>query len=251
MMFPEDPSPSRRSSPVAGGTNHAVPEAPEPPERAEEDAPPILKPLLRGRFHQAAFLAAIPAALILVAFAHSTAARVVAVIYGLGLIGLFGTSAAYHRLEWTARARSVMKRLDHSMIYALIAATYTPFGVLVLHRPLSVVLLTLVVTGAVIGILLKVFALERTQVIGSALYIVLGWLVVLAAPQIWRALNVWAIVPLVLGGLLYTAGAIVLATRKPDPKPTVFGYHEVWHLSTVLAGACHYVAVLQVVLAAR
>jgi hemolysin III len=142
-----------------------------------------------------------------------------------------------------------MRRLDHAMIYVLIAGTYTPFSLLVLHRPWSIVLLSLVVSGAAVGILIQVAALDRLRVIGLSLYIVLGWLVILAAPQIVRSLNVGALIPLIVGGLLYTAGAVVLATRRPNPSPRVFGYHEVFHLATVVAAVCHYAAVFQVVLA--
>jgi hemolysin III len=207
------------------------------------------KPLLRGFFHQFAFFAAIPAAILLLVVARPTAGRIAAGIYGLSLIALFGTSAAYHRFRWTERARARMRRLDHSMIYVLIAGTYMPFGILVLRAPWSIVVLGLVGGGAIAGILIQVFAFHRLRVVSSALYIVLGWTVVLAAPQIVRGLRVSALVPLAVGGLLYTGGAIVLAAKRPNPSPRVFGYHEVFHLSTVVAAVCHYAAVLLVVAA--
>jgi hemolysin III len=207
------------------------------------------KPLLRGFFHQFAFFAAIPAAILLLVVARPTAGRIAAGIYGLSLIALFGTSAAYHRFKWTERARARMRRLDHSMIYVLIAGTYMPFGILVLRAPWSIVVLGLVGGGAIAGILIQVFAFHRLRVVSSALYIVLGWTVLLAAPQIVRGLPVSALVSLVVGGLLYTGGAIVLAAKRPNPSPRVFGYHEVFHLSTVIAAVCHYAAVLLVVAA--
>jgi hemolysin III len=213
----------------------------------EELAQP--KPMLRGFIHQVAFFAAIPAAILLLAVARPVAARIAAAIYGLSLVALFGTSAAYHRLEWSARARARMRQLDHSMIFILIAGTYTPFALLVLRAPWSAVVLGLVGGGAVAGILIQVFAFQRLRIVTSTLYIVLGWAILLAAPQIVRGLRISALVPLVAGGVLYTAGAIVLAARRPDPSPRVFGYHEVFHLATVVAAMCHYAAVLLVVLA--
>lgn len=222
-----------------------------PPHRSsvpcEEPADP--KPLLRGRIHQLAFFAAVPAAILLLTVARPAVARVAAAIYGLSLVALFGTSAAYHRIRWTDRARARMRRLDHSMIYILIAGTYTPFGLLVLKAPWSAVVLGLVGGGAIAGILIQIFAFHRMRVVTAALYIVLGWVVLVAAPQIVRGLRISSLVPLVIGGLLYTGGAIVLATKRPNPSPRVFGYHEVFHLSTVIAAICHYTSVLLVVLA--
>jgi hemolysin III len=207
------------------------------------------KPVLRGFFHQFAFFAAIPAAILLLVVARPTAGRIAAGIYGLSLIALFGTSAAYHRFKWTERARARMQRLDHSMIYVLIAGTYVPFGILVLQAPWSIVVLGLVGGGAIAGILIQIFAFHQLRIVSLILYIVLGWAVLLAAPQIVRGLRVSALVPLVVGGLLYTGGAIVLAAKRPNPSPRVFGYHEVFHLSTVIAAVCHYAAVLLVVAA--
>ncbi len=217
--------------------------------RAAFEEPAQPKPLLRGFIHQFAFFAAIPAAILLLAVARPAIARVAAVIFGLSLVALFGTSAAYHRLEWTARARARMRQLDHSMIFILIAGTYTPFALLVLRAPWSAVILGLVGGGALAGILIQIFAFHRLRIVTSVLYIALGWTILLAAPQIVRGLRVSALLPLVAGGALYTAGAIVLALKRPDPSPKVFGYHEVFHLATVAAAVCHYAAVLLVVLA--
>lgn len=144
-----------------------------------------------------------------------------------------------------------MRRLDHSMIYILIAGTYTPFALLVLRAPWSTVLLSLVGGGAIAGILIQVFAFHRLRMVTSTLYIVLGWLILLAAPEVVQRLRVSQLVPLVVGGVLYTAGAITLATKKPNPNPSVFGYHEVFHLSTVVAAVCHYASVLLVILGTR
>jgi hemolysin III len=229
-----------------GGSN------PPPPTPPSEVDPVPDKPALRGRLHQGAFFVSIPAAIVLLLVARSPAAYVAVALYGLSLIALFGTSAAYHRLRWgSERVRARMRRLDHSMIYVMIAGTYTPFTLLVLRGPWSIVLLSLVLFGAAVGIAIQVAGLHRLRVIGLSLYIVLGWLVLLAAPQILRNLHVGALIPLIAGGFLYTAGAVVLATRRPNPDPRVFGYHEVFHLATVVAAICHYATVFQVVLALR
>ena len=219
----------------------------------DEEAPTVPPPpTFRGRLHQAAFFGSIPAALLLLLLARSARTLVAVAVYGASLVALFGTSAAYHRLRWrTGRTRSRIRRLDHSMIYLLIAGTYTPVALLVLRGAWTVVILALIWGGAVAGIAMKGVGLDRLQVPTAVLYIAMGWLLVVAAPQVVRALHPGELIPLVAGGLLYTAGAVVLALRRPDPNPLVFGYHEVFHLSTVVAASCHYASVLQVVLALR
>jgi len=144
-----------------------------------------------------------------------------------------------------------MQRLDHSMIYVLIAGTYTPFALLVLDGTWSVALLVAVWVGAVAGIVMRVFELPGHRVACSTLYLVLGWLVVLDLPALVRGLSPAELVLVVAGGVLYTLGSIVLLTRRPDPDPEGFGYHEVWHAMMVAAATCHYVAILLVLLALR
>jgi hemolysin III len=213
--------------------------------------PPETVPSWRGRLHQIAFFVAIPAGIALIALARGTSAHVVASVYALSLVGLYGTSATYHRLVSSPGARRWMKRLDHSMIFVLIAGTVTPVAVLVLSPPWSVVLLVVVWGGAALGISLKMFAIDGFSVLTGTLYIALGWVVVLMLPQLVRGLSVASLVLVVAGGLLYTVGAIVLLRRRPDPSPATFGYHEVWHSMVVAGSACHYVAVLLIVLALR
>jgi hemolysin III len=213
-----------------------------------ESAP---KPRFRGRLHQAAFVVSIPAGFGLVAAAPSTGARVAALVFALSLIALFGTSAAYHRLPWTVRGQRWMKRLDHSMIFVLIAGTYTPFSLLVLPWPWSVVILSIAWGGAAVGILLKMIRVDGLGAFTGALYVALGWLAVIVLPQIVRGLSGPAIGLLLSGGVLYTTGALVFARRRPDPRPAVFGYHEVWH-SLVIAGTmCHYALIFLIVVGVR
>jgi len=207
------------------------------------------KPLFRGRLHQIGFFVVVPAGILLIAGARSPVARVAATVYAIALAGMYGTSALYHRLPWSPNGRRWMKRLDHSMIFVLIAGTYTPFSLLVLQPPWRWIVLAGVWGGAALGIALKMVRIDGLRAVGGALYIVLGWLIVIASPELFGRLPWEASVLIILGGLLYTAGAIVLAAHRPDPSPRVFGYHEVWH-SMVLGGSvCHFAAISLVVLA--
>lgn len=213
------------------------------------DALPIPKPRLRGRIHQVAFFVSVPAGALLVLLANGAAATAVAIIYAVSLSAVLGSSAAYHRGAWSERARRWMKRLDHSMIFVLIAASYTPVAALVLGGPWEVVLLSVVWAGAVVGITMKLARPDGLRVPTAVLYMVLGWLVVVVFPQLLREMSTAEASLLVAGGLLYTAGAIVFASRRPDPRPSTFGYHEIWHAFMVAAAACHYVMILLVLLA--
>jgi hemolysin III len=202
----------------------------------------VTAPRLRGRLHQVAFLVSIPAGIALVLAARSGLARLGVLVYALSLTAMFGTSAAFHRLRWSPRARPRMDRLDRTMIYVLIAGSYTPVGLLALRPGWRVAFLALVWTGAAVGVAL-VLLRNRHRGIGvvrMVLYLGLGWLSLLILPQLARALGLGQLALGVVGGLLYTVGAVVLIRRRPDPNPRVFGYHEVWHAFTVAAGACHY-----------
>jgi hemolysin III len=213
------------------------------------DAPP--NPRLRGWFHQVTFFLTVPAGILLITVAHTTAARVGATIYALSMAGLYGVSGAYHRGPWSPSARRVMKRLDHSMIYVLIAGTLTPFALLALHPPWSIVVLSVVWGGAAVGITLKMTRIDGFHVVCGALYIGLGWAVLLAGPQFVHSLRPAVLVLIAIGGFLYLSGAVVLLRNKPNPAPATFGYHEIWHSMVIAASACHYVAVLLVVLPAH
>jgi len=202
------------------------------------------KPALRGRLHQVAFFFSIPQGVAAVAAAAGAVGRFAASVYAVSLAGLFGASALYHRIRWSPRALLRMRRLDHSMIYVLIAGSYTPFALLVLHGTWSFALLAAVWAGAVAGIAIKLFSIDRLRVLGGAMYIVLGWMVIVALPQIVHGLSLAGVTLLFLGGVLYTAGAAVLWTRWPDPNPRWFGYHEVWHSMVIAASMCHYAAIM-------
>jgi hemolysin III len=201
--------------------------------------------------HQAAFFAAIPAGVVLVAVAPTTLARVAGAVYAASLVGLYGSSAAYHRIAWSRRALQRMKRLDHSMIFVLIAGSYTPFCLLVLKGGWSTAILSIAWGGAAFGVAVKVLGLDRRRWVSGVLYITLGWVMIVALPTLVRDVSPATTALIIGGGLLYTAGAIVLMWHRPDPVPGTYGYHEVWHTMGVAAGACHYTAIALVILAVR
>jgi hemolysin III len=203
-------------------------------------------PRLRGRLHQVAFFVSIPAGLALVAVAQGAAATVATAIYAASLTAVFGASSAYHRGGWSPDARRWMKRLDHSLIFVLIAGSYTPVSVLVLHGPWEVALLSLAWAGAAVGITLKMVRPDGLRVLTATLYMALGWLGLVALPRLVRSMTLAQVLLMASGGVLYTVGAIIFTARRPDPRPAVFGYHEVWHAFMVAAAACHYALVLLV-----
>jgi hemolysin III len=202
------------------------------------------RPQLRGRIHQVAFVVSIPAGVAIVLLARGPAATFVAALYAASLAAVLGSSAAYHRGHWSEVARRWMKRLDHSMIYVLIAATYTPVTVLVLGGAWEAVLLVLAWGGAAAGVAMKIAKPDGLRIPSAVLYMALGWLAIVALPQLLRGMTAAQSTLMVTGGLLYTAGAIVFAARRPDPSPSTFGYHEVWHAFMVGGAACHYAMIL-------
>jgi hemolysin III len=203
----------------------------------------VTKPRWRGRLHEIAFFLSIPQGIALVISGAGWLSRVGTAVYALSLSGLYGVSASYHRVQWSPRGLARMQRLDHSMIFVLIAGTYTALCLLVLHHVWAYIVLGLVWTGALAGVAMKIWGMERTKGITGAMYIVLGWLALLIAPQLVTSVSVLVLALIAAGGVLYTLGAVVLLRRRPDPSPLVFGYHEVWHVMVVAAAACHYTAI--------
>jgi hemolysin III len=201
------------------------------------------KPRLRGVFHQYAFYVSLASGTLLVVLATTTRASVAAAIYAASVSALFGVSALYHRITWTTTARRRMRRLDHAMIFLLIAGTYTPVGLLVLHGTLATVVLAVVWGGAVAGIVLELAWTGAPRWLGGTVYLALGWVAVAATPQLFARLGVAGGLLIVAGGLAYTAGAAIYALRRPDPAPAVFGYHEVFHLLVIAGVAAHFLAI--------
>jgi hemolysin III len=204
---------------------------------------------MRGRLHEIAFFVSVPLGIALIVLANTGKARFAAVVFATGLAGVFGASAAYHRVAWSDPARRRMKRLDHSMIFVLIAGTYTPLCLLALSGAWSVVMLATVWAGAITGIVLKQVNVDGLRRVSGFLYITLGWVSIVTLPQLFHTLSGAAFTLIIAGGLLYTVGAIVFAVKRPDPNPAVFGYHEIWHAFTAGAGLCHYSAVLLLIIA--
>lgn len=200
-------------------------------------------PTLRGVSHFWAVWFAAAAAVVLVVFAGSPTARLSSVVYGVGLIGLFAGSATYHRWRWDPRWRPLLRRVDHSTIFVFIAASYTPIGVLVLEGTLRTTVLVVAWAGALVGVIFSLAWIDAPRVLQAALYIGLGWVAVVATPQMLDRLGVAPVVLIAVGGILYTLGAVVYARRRPDPWPRTFGFHEVFHAFVIAAAVCHFVAI--------
>ncbi len=203
---------------------------------------PRVKPLLRGVFHGAAFYAAVALAVLLTLSAEPGKALAAATVFAACLALCLGASALYHRPTWTPRVRARLARLDHAGIYLLIAGTYTPFGFLVLSPGWAIPVLSIVYAGTVAAIVTKVFCVRVPKTVSAGIGIALGWVGVVAMTQIAKV-GVAGTTLTVAGGVLYTAGALVYALKGPDPKPAVLGYHELFHLCTLGAAACQYVAI--------
>jgi hemolysin III len=201
-----------------------------------------VKPRLRGVFHEGAFYAAVALGVPLALTAEPGRARVSAIVFSSCLAACFGASALYHRPTWSPRVRPWLARLDHAGIYLLIAGTYTPFGLLVLSPDWAIPVLAVVYVGAATAILLKLFWPQTPKAVSAAIGLGLGWVAVAASTELAKVGAV-GLTLMIVGGLFYTAGAIVYAMRRPDPLPAVLGYHELFHLCTLAAAACQYVAI--------
>lgn len=206
--------------------------------------PELPKPRLRGVLHQWAFIVACALGVVLVVTAPQGRATVAAAIYAGSVAGLFGASALYHRVTWSrAAARAWMRRLDHSMIFVLIAGSYTPFALLVLDGTLATVILLIVWIGAGLGIVFKLLWIGAPNWLSAIVYSALGSVSIVTFPELASGLGAVGVILVAAGGLLYSAGAVVYASQRPDPVPTVFGYHEIFHVLVVVAAALQYAVV--------
>jgi hemolysin III len=211
---------------------------------AATDAIAAVKPQLRGVSHEWAFFVSLFLGAGLIVAADTPKATLAVAIYAVSLSALFGTSALYHRVNWRRpNARRWMRRLDHTMIFLLIAGTYTPFALLVLHGTLATAILIAVWAGALAGTIVEMIWIEAPKWVTAIIYLQLGWVAIIAFPQLWQELGVVGTLLVAGGGLLYTAGAVVYATQRPDPNPAVFGYHEVFHLFVIAAAAAQFAAI--------
>lgn len=227
----------RRGAERMGERAHAAREA-------AADAIAAVKPRLRGVSHKWAFFASLLLGAALIVLASTPKATLAVGIYAVSLSALFGTSALYHRVEWSRPdVRLWMRRLDHSMIFFLIAGTYTPFALLVLHGTLATAVLVTVWAGAIAGAIVEMIWIHHPKWVGSLIYMSLGWVAVAAFPALWSSLGAAGAMLVVAGGVLYTLGAVVYAIQRPNPNPAIFGYHEIFHLLVIAAAVAHFSAV--------
>jgi hemolysin III len=211
---------------------------------AATEAIASVKPKLRGVSHEWAFFVSLILGAGLILTAKTPKATLAVAIYAVSLSALLGTSALYHRVNWARpNVRRWMRRLDHSMIFFLIAGTYTPFALLVLNGPLADATLVVVWAGAIAGAIVEMVWIDHPKWVAALIYMSLGWVAAVAFPGLWGEIGVGGTLLVAAGGLLYTAGAVVYATQRPNPNPRVFGYHEVFHLLVIAAAAAHFAAI--------
>ena len=210
---------------------------------AVRDAVSEIKPRLRGWLHAATWPLAFLSFLVLLVLSDSVLVRAGAAVFMFSALALFGVSAVYHTGRWNDRARTIWKRVDHATIFVLIAGSYTPFSLMLLSTEHAVTLLSVVWGGALLGVLFRVFWLSAPRWMYVPLYLALGWAAVFYFPEFSREAPTAVMVLLIVGGGLYTLGAFVYGFKKPDPWPTWFGFHEVFHSLTIAAFIVHYIGV--------
>jgi hemolysin III len=203
-----------------------------------------LVPRLRGVSHAVAFWISIVAAVVVVVLAPAGRASFAVAIYGISLVALFGGSALYHRWRGPERFKVILRRVDHSTIFLFIAASYTPIALVVLHGPLAWVVLGLAWLGAFAGVAFSMGWIEAPRAVVSGSYLALGWVALIAVPQLVSDLALTPLILVCAGGLLYSAGAIVYARQRPNPWPRTFGFHELFHALVILAAAAYYIAMV-------
>jgi hemolysin III len=207
------------------------------------DALAPLKPKLRGWLHAGTFPLATAAGIVLICLAPTTAGRWAAAVYTAAAMLLFGISALYHRFYWSATGEAVLRRLDHSNIFLLIAGTYTPFGLLLLHGTDRILLLATVWGGALIGVLFRVFWVRAPRWLYTPIYLAVGWVAVFWLRDFYHLGGAAVVTLIAVGGGLYSLGAVVYGLKRPDPSPRWFGFHEIFHACTVAAFVTHYIAI--------
>jgi hemolysin III len=210
-----------------------------------------VKPRLRGVSHQYAFFVSLACGVTLILAAGGGRARLAVTIYAVAVSGLLGTSALYHRVTWRPQARRWMRRLDHSMIFVLIAGTYTPVALLALPGALGRTVLIVVWAGAGAGIVFKLAWVDAPKWLLAAIYVALGWVSLAVFGDLPGTIGWLAVAGLAAGGLLYSAGAIIYASGRPNPVPGVFGYHEVFHALVIVAAALQYAVIAFAVMPRR
>jgi hemolysin III len=224
-------------------TKHGSDSLSEEAAEAVRDAVSEIKPRLRGWLHAATWPLAFVSFLVLLVLADNVVVRAGAAVFMFSALALFGVSAVYHTGRWSDRARTIWKRIDHATIFILIAGSYTPFTLMLLSTEQAVLLLSIVWGGALAGVLFRLLWVGAPRWMYVPLYLLLGWAAVLYFPEFSRESSTAVMVLLIVGGGLYTLGALVYGFKKPDPWPTWFGFHEVFHTLTIAAFIVHYIGV--------
>ena len=228
----------------ATAAKEAVEERATAAKEATAEAIASVKPKLRGVSHEWAFFLSLGFGAALIILADSPRATLAVAIYAVSVSALFGTSALYHRVNWSRpQMRQWMRRLDHSMIFFLIAGTYTPFALLVLEGTLAMTILAVVWVGAIAGAIVEMIWIDHPKWASALIYLALGWVAVATFPDLWTEMGAGGTLLVAVGGLLYTAGAVVYAVQRPNPNPAIFGYHEVFHLFVIAAAIAQYAAI--------
>ncbi|SOD75154.1 channel protein (hemolysin III family) [Jatrophihabitans sp. GAS493] len=207
---------------------------------------PLVKPRLRGWFHAYAAAISVATGVVLVAVAAALRGPLAGwstSLYALTVTGLFGISAFYHRGRWSPAALRTWKRLDHSMIFVFIAGTYTPISLLTMPRDTAIMMLTIVWSGALLGVGLQWFWPGHPRWLSAPCYIALGWVAIFVVPDLLHKGGAATLILILVGGLFYSSGAVIYATKRPNPAPKTFGFHELFHLFTLFAAICHYIAI--------
>ena len=227
------------------GLNPAVPHATDgaAPTAGATDAARPAKPRMRGWLHLGTTPVAFVVGLVLVTFSPTLTGRISTAIFTLCGVLLFATSAVYHRGTWSSPLEAVLRRMDHTNIFLLIAGTYTPLAALLLPRSTAVVLLSVVWGGALLGTLGRMFWLSAPRWVYTPVYVALGWVAVWFLPDFWHSGGPAVVWLVIAGGLAYTLGAVAYALKRPNPSPRTFGFHEIFHAGTIIGWTCHAVAI--------
>lgn len=207
------------------------------------------KPLLRGHFHQAAFFFFLGACIMLISFSKNKLAIIASLVYSLSVIGLFGISTIYHRPYWSQQIRQKIKRLDHAAIFVLIAGTCTPVSLLGMKPESGKYFLIIIWTTAFLGFIQSIFFVNSPRWLKGILYLIAGWMVAPFVPNLYNTLGLFYLLLLFLGGIIYSLGALIYVFKRPNPYPKFFGYHEIFHLLTVVAAMLHFAVVSHLVTA--
>lgn len=212
------------------------------------ESAPLVKPFLRGHFHQAGFFYAFGAWTVILTVLKNQREVLAVLLYGIGLLGLLGVSSLYHRITWKPNARTWMRRLDHSAIFLLIAGTFAPICLLAMRPESGEKLLVIVWIVGILGILQSLFWINAPKWLSAILYVAMGWLAGPYIAELNSALGTSSVVLLIVGGVIYTMGAIVYAVKRPNPYPSVFGYHEIFHILVIIAAILHFIIVARLVM---